>query len=413
MGVYAYKAINGTAGDAVRGTVTADSPRAARDLLRGRGLKVRDLSEVRGSLATLRLPGLALPRRLGRGLGLGARSEGKVVAFYRELATLLNAGIPLLQALDGIIRQHRGGFHAHLMLLRDRIAAGESLADAMRAQPDIFDALSVNMVAVGERAGTLDYVLDQLASFKHRSHQFRGRLATAMIYPLIVVCAGIGVTLFLMTFVVPQLLQALVEAGATLPLMTRLVKAASDLLVAWWWLLLLVAVAVIAGAWLALRLPRVRRAWHAVQLKVPIVGDLVRKQAIVRIAVALATLTRSGIEFVAAVRIVRESIGNLVIREALERCEDAVGAGRDIAPALEATGAFPPTVVQIVDVGQATGKLDQMLDRLANDYDQQVLVASQRFVALLEPILILLLAMFIGFIVLSVILPYMEVGNVL
>jgi general secretion pathway protein F len=411
MAVYAYKASNPIeANQPVRGTLAADSPRAARDQLRARGLRVRELTELRGRWAandSVRRPTIS---RLAL---LRGRPEARVTALCRELSTLLAAGIPLLQALDGIVRQHRGRFQACLMLLRDRIAAGASLGEAMRDQPEVFDPLSVSLVEVGERAGTLDDVLEQLALFRHHSQQFRGRLATALVYPMIVVVAGIAVTLFLMTFVVPQLLQALVEAGASLPLMTRVVKAISDGLLYGWWLLLPGFGGLSLTIALALRRPRVRGFWHAAQLRIPIVGDLIRKQAIIRIAVSLATLTRSGIEFVVALRIVRASIGNIVIRDALQRCEEAVVAGRDIAPALEATGVFPPTVVQIVDVGQATGRLDTMLDRLAGDYDLQVQAASQRLVALLEPVLILLLATFIGVIVLSVILPYMGVGNVL
>lgn len=419
MAVYAYKAMDGGAAGLVKGTITADSPRQARDTLRARGLRVQDLAEVRGRRARAEdaVAGGGVASERGRGSArtswYGRRSEAKVLAFCRELSTLLAAGIPLLQSLDAIIRQNRGRFQASLMLLRDKIAAGEGLAEAMREQPELFDALSINMVEVGERSGTLDYVLEQLASFKQRSQQFKGRLATALIYPAIVVTAGVGVTLFLMSFVVPKLLETLVEVGTPLPLPTRIVKTGSDVLVGYWWLILPLVVASVVGLTALMRVPKVRYAWHGLVLRLPIIGDLIRKQAVVRMSVALATLTRSGVEFVTAVGIVQESIGNLVIRDALQRCREAVLAGRDIAPALEATGAFPPTVVQIVDVGQATGKLDQMLERLAVDYDAQVQIAAQRMLAVFEPVLILLLAGFILFIVLSVILPYLEVGNVL
>ena len=141
-------------------------------------------------------------------------------------------------------------------------------------------------------------------------------------------------------------------------------------------------------------------------------GALLAKQAIVRMAIMIATLTRSGVEFVKALQIVRHSMPNLVFRDALEQCEEAIGAGRDIAPSLESTGVFPLTVVQIVDVGQASGRLDEMLDRLAHDYDAQLQIATQRMLAILEPALMLVLAGFIAFVVLAVILPYLEAGNV-
>lgn len=409
MAVYSYKAVPAGRGDGQvqRGTITADSPRAARDALRMRGFRVRDLNETRVSRARSDT-GTASKRRWTL-----RSNDAAVLGLFRELSTLLAAGIPLLPALDTIIRQQKGAFAAELQLLRERVAAGESLAAAMRTQPDLFDLLSISMVEIGERSGGLDTALDQLAAFRQRSHQFRGRIATALVYPVIVVATGLAVTIFLMTFVVPQLLQALVEAGIELPLMTRIVRAASDAIVAWWWLMLLAAAAVaLTFAWAQTR-PAFRKRTHTALLRAPLLGELIRKQAIVRIAIAMAALTRSGVEFVHALAIVRGSIGNIIIRDALKRCEDAVAAGRDIGPAIEETGVFPPTVVQVVDVGQATGKLDAMLERLAADYDAQVVVASQRLIALLEPVLILVLAVFIGFIVLSVILPYMQVGNVL
>lgn len=414
MAVFTYRASavdSRGAGAPLRGTITADSPRQARETLRARGLKVRDLSEVTAASA-LRAPGALWSVRMPS-FSFRRRPEGKVVEFCRELGTLLSAGIPLLQSLDSIAKSQKGTFLQSVLLLRDRIASGASLAEALRSQPQVFDTITVSMVEVGERSGTLDQVLEQLASFKGRAHQLRGRLATALIYPAIVVAASVAITIFLMTFVVPQLLEALIETGQPLPLPTRIVKAISDALVGYWWLLLLVIGAAAAGGWAALRQERVRRAWHRVQLKIPLIGPLIRKQAIVRICVALATMTRSGVEFVQAVRIVRQAMSNLVMREALERCEDAVHAGRDIAPALESTGAFPPTVVQIVDVGQSSGRLDSMLERLAVDYDAQVATATQRLVAVLEPALILVLATVVMFIVLSIILPYMEIGNVL
>lgn len=341
------------------------------------------------------------------------RDESNVIALCRELSTLLAAGIPLLQSLDGIARQHRGRFRRTVLLLREEVAGGAGLAEAMRDQPRVFDVLATSIVAVGERAGTLDNVLLQIAVFKGRAHLLRGRLLTALIYPAIVLTAGLGVTLFLMTFVVPQLLETLVEAGQDLPLATRLVKSGSDLLVHWWWMLIMGGVGFLVAAALVTQNPSLSRMWHRTQLKMPLFGDLIRKQTIVRIAMTMAALTRSGVAFIEALQIVRPAVQNLTIRDALERAEHAVSAGRDIGPAMESTGVFPSTVVQIVDIGQSSGRLDVMLERLAEDYDAQVQTATQRLLAVLEPAAILLLATLIGFVVLSVILPYLEAGNVL
>ena len=404
MAVYSYKAFEGAS--PVSGTLAADSPRAARDALRDRGLTIQNVTQQRDRAAAsgsaFRLPTFSTRTQSAR-----------VAAFTRELSTLLAVGIPLLEALDTLIRQHKGGFANALLRLRDRVAGGASLADAMAEQPELFDELATSMVRVGESAGTLELVLEQLADFKERSAALRNRITTALIYPAIVLCMAVAVSIFLMTFVVPQLLAGLLEAGRPLPFATRVVKALSDGLLGWWWLLLLVAVAAGVGLTLALRTPAGRLRWHRLQLRIPLLGDLTRKQAITRVSVVMASLLRSGIVFDAAVRIAARATPNLVLRDALLRVETAVTGGREISLAIEQTGAFPPLVVQVFSVGQDSGRLEEMLDRLAKDYDAQVALAAGRFTAVLEPVLILALVFIVGFIAFATVLPILEAGNVL
>lgn len=402
MAVFAYRAIE-LAGAAVRekrGTCSADTPIQARQHLRERGLRVQELAEVRDrsterSLFTRRLP------------------EATLTTWAQELATLLSAGIPLLEALDATTSQYPGRFRSSLMMLRDQISAGSSLADAMRGQPGVFDELSVCMVDVGERTGMLDEVLAQLAAYRRRSDQFKGRLGTALIYPAIVACAGVAVAVFLSTFVVPRLLETLVDAGRPLPWMTRLVKAFSDLLLGYGWLMLPVVIVCTLLIILSLRQPRVRFHWHRLQLRLPLVGRMMRQQNIVRISVTLSILTRSGMEFVQALGLASRATSNEVLKHALDQAQKEITAGRDIGPSLATTNAFPEPVVRLLEVGQASGRLDQMLERLAADYDLQLQSSTQRLLAILEPAMILLLTGLVGFIVLAVILPYLEAGNVL
>jgi len=401
MGIFAYQA--SSAQRIARGTIIADSPLQAREQLRAQGMRVRDLKEVRARGA----------QGLAKGLTWRRRPDIEVTGLVQELSTLLGAGIPLLEALDAVTMQFGRRFASTLMIVRQQVAAGASLADAFREQPNIFDELCVAMVDVGQRTGMLDEVLAQLAKYRRRSGQLKGRLATALIYPIIVVCAGMAVMVFLSTFVVPKLLETLIEAGRPLPLATRIVKGFSDLLVDDGWLVVLVAIAIVAVVAWALRHRRIQMRWHALQLRLAFIGKVVRLQAIVRMAVMLATLTRSGMEFEQALRLTARATRNLKLRAALEDCQIAISAGRDIAPALAATGAFPMSVIRIMEVGQATGRLDEMLERLAADYDVQVQTATQRLIAVFEPAMILLLAGLIGFIVLAIILPYLEAGNVL
>jgi type II secretory pathway component PulF len=414
MAVFSYKAIDGN--DApVRGTVVADTARQARDLLRGRGLEIEKVAQARRSGGEVKRAGLfqALGGLPGR-LPLRRSDAGGVTTFIRELATLLSVGLPLLESMDTIIRQQRGPFRTALQRLRDRVSSGVGLADAMAEDPGLFDNLCVTITRVGESAGTLDGVLEQLADFREKSARFRNRVANALLYPAIVLLTGIGVSLFLMTFVVPNLLEALTDSGKALPLPTRIVKAGSDLLIHRWWALLLGAGLVVALGTALVSTPRGRLGWHRLQLRIPVIGELIRKQSIGRVVMVLSTLLRSGVVFEQAIKIAQRTTGNLVIRAALVRCEQAVKAGGDISASLDGDDAvFPPTAVQVFAVGQQSGRLESMLERLARDYDRQVDTGAARLVAVLEPVMIVMLAVIVGTIAFATILPILEAGDVL
>jgi type II secretory pathway component PulF len=407
MGVFTYRATDSQS--EVTGTIAADTPRQARDLLRERGLIVRDISDFKSEkLATSgkqpRIEFRFRPR-------LRRTSKHQATSFIREMSTLLSVGVPLLECLETIARQHSGHFQAAILLLRDRVAAGISLAGAMREQPEVFDELCINITEVGEDAGTLDTSLERLAEFRERSEQLRGRVSTALIYPVIVTTLAIFASIFLMTFVVPRILEPLVEQGLPLPFPTRVVKGISDFLLVWWWAIALVVFGAFTAFGALLRSPGGLLRWHRFVLRIPLFGDLVRKQALVRIAVVLATLLKSGIVFVRALQIAQRTTTNLVLRDALKRCETAIVAGGEISEALEETGAFPPMVVQIFSLGQQSGRLEEMLDRLASAYDREVASAAGRLAAIIEPALIILLAMVVLFIVMATVLPILEAGN--
>ena len=400
MPVFGYRALDVDA-STVTGTIIADTARAARDDLRERGLTVAEVMTVEegGTVRLWRRPGRA------------ARVE--IVSFVRELATLLAAGIPLLRALDTLVRQHRGRFKAVIQTLRDRIASGASLADAMADQPTWFDELAASIVRVGENTGTLDTALEQLAAFQEKAHRLRSRVTTALIYPAVVCTVGVVVTVFLMTYVVPQLLSTLTESGRPLPTPTWIVKGASDFLIGWWWALL----AAVAGLVLALKAVA-RTAWGRVALdrlwlRLPLVGDLIAKENTSRLAVVMAALLRSGLVFDEAIRITRGTVRSEVFRRAMEAWEQAVVAGRDVAGPLESSGVFDPMVVEMLAVGQQSGELETMLEQLSRGYDEQVATATQRLTSVLEPVLIVVLAVVVGFIAFATIMPILEVSHVL
>jgi type II secretory pathway component PulF len=401
MPVYSYKAFD-TGAQAVAGSVIADTPRQARDELRAKGLSVAEVSPARGG-ATVDW----LERHRGR------RGQSEAVAAVRELATLLGAGITLLSALDTLVRQHKGHFRSVLQGIRDRVSSGVSLADAMAERPAWFDELSVNIVRVGENTGTLESALVRLAEFREKGEYLRNRVTTALIYPAVVLTIGLGVMTFLMTYVVPQLLSTLVEAGRPLPWPTWIVKSVSDCLLHWWWLILAAGLGLVFGVRALLRTDRGRWAYDRLVLKIPLVGDLIRKENTSRLSVVMAALLRSGLPFDEAIRITRRTLRNRVFRRAMDDYETAVMAGRDIAGPLESSGVFTPLVVQMLAVGQQSGELEGMLERLSQAYDREIATATQRLTALLEPLLIVVLAIMVGFIAFATILPILEINNVL
>lgn len=428
MAVFSYRAVDLQC-NPINGVVTADTLRQARDQVRSQGLTIQSISERRGSNRRVTW----LSQR---------RNQPWLIDLARELSTLVAVGVPLLDALDTIARgqgparpgnagknrrsavsdtktawRHRlskgGSRFAVLLRLREDIASGLGLADAMREQPGVFDDLTIHLCEVGEHTGNLESVLNDLADFKEKASQLRGRISSALIYPAIVLTTGLIVTVFLMTFVVPNLLDALIEEGRSLPAVTLVVKSISDFMIDQWWMLLLLSAGAVACFFLITAKPRGRLLWHRLLLQTPVLGELIRKQAVVRVAIVMATLMRSGVTFMKSIKVVQESTHNLVLRRGLVECEKAVMAGRDISQALDATRVFPPTVLQVFQIGQETGRLEEMLERLAVDYDRQVKTAASRFTAALEPILIILLALVVGAIAFATILPILEAGNVL
>ena len=401
MPVYEYRAFDLDEA-AVAGTIVADTPRQARDLLREKCLTIAQVQAVPEA-----------GQKSWGGRLLARRNSTEAVIFVRELATILGAGIALLPALQTLARQHRGRFRVAIQRLTDQVSAGAGLADAMARQPEWFDQLCVAIVRVGENSGSLETALKRLSEFKEKGHQLRSRITSALIYPAIVCIVGVAVAVFLMTYVVPNLLTTLRQADKEMPAVTRIVQGISDFLVGWWWALLLGIAAVAAGLAALLRTPRGRLAADWLAIHIPVIGPLVRMENTARMAVVLAALLRSGLPFVEAVRITRQTLSNRVFQRALEDYEAAVSAGRDVAGPLEASGVFSPMAVQIVSVGQQSGRLEEMLDHLSESYNLQVATATGRLTAVLEPLLIVLLAGLIGFIAFATILPILEASNVL
>ncbi|MEO1237599.1 MAG: type II secretion system F family protein, partial [Planctomycetota bacterium] len=338
----------------------------------------------------------------------------EVTGFARELATLWGVGVPVVEAIDTIARSRRGRGQSVPHTLSAKLRAGLPLAEAMR-DPEVarhFDELSVQLVEVGEQAGTLEETLDRLADFRERRDELRGKLGTALLYPGFVTVVAVAVSVFLMTSVVPKVLEPLQAQGRELPGVTRVVRAVSEVLVGYGLVMGLGVLLLGVGGGLVLRDERGRARWHRLQLRLPGVGPVLRKQAMVQMAVVMSTLQRSGIDFARACALTARSTPQRTIRRALEEARESVVSGSDVASALRATGQFPSIVVQAFAVGQQSGQLEKTLERVAKTYEADVRRATQRLTALLEPVLIVLIALLVGAIALATMLPILEASDV-
>lgn len=416
MPTFQYKAITDQ-GHRKKGTVTATNEKEARRQLRTRGWFVQRI-EGKRSLAGSKpdKPALASiarnttqtsspPKRL--------RCQSSVTLAVREMATLLAAGVSLPDSIDAVARPAKGYFRETMMTVRDDVTRGKSLADAMSASPDVFDPMLLGMVRVGEQAGNLDEVFAQVADFRERYGQLKDKVLSALLYPIVVLAVAFGVTVFLMTVVVPMLLQNLVQMGRPLPWPTKVLQMISELLRNHgWWLLLALALILVATL-AALSVDKIRRRIDQVMLKIPVLGNLIRKQSLSRMALIISSLLRSGIELVDAMRVTSSSIPNRSLSRALAQMCDDLQAGRSLRSAAEDVPLFTPAVIQVMVLGQQSGKLEDMLERLGNDYDRQVSVLATRLTTVLEPIMIVVLSVIVGFILFATILPILEAGNVL
>ena len=424
MPVFAYSGTDHAAAS-VRGTITADTPRSARDQLRARGIRIGKIDAVTDSATA------NARSQTGGEIGSGSKPAWNTSAWntaawrarpgsaadwataLEELSMMLGAGLPILDSLDTLADQASGRFEKTLLQIRESIASGRSLAEAMSRHQEAFDAASVHMVAVGENSGSLEQVLAHLAAYHRKRLAFRDTLATALMYPLFLVFFGIAAAIFLMTWVLPPLLETLEETVTTLPWPTRVVRTLSEVLLAYWGPLFAVTAIAMVGLAIGMRTHRGRWLWHSLLLRLPIVATMVRKQSVSRIATVVSTLIQSGVELTRAFELASDSIPNEVFRDSLKIVTQRISAGEELADAFRGQDAFPPLAARVFAIGQESGQLDVMLKRLSADYDRQVTSLSTRLTSLIEPVLILVLAVMVGFLLLATVLPILEAGNVL
>lgn len=400
MSVFTYTALDAHE-RSLGGTLAADSAVDARQQLRDRGLRIMSFAPAlpeskRRSRITIRWPGSA------------RRRAEHVAEVARHLSMLLRADVPLTDGLDVLSKQCHTSLTGVLVDIRDRVGGGSSLAEALEAHDRWFDSLFVSAVRTGELSGMLDECLTELANHLESQQSMRGRLTAALTYPMIVAMVAVLVVVFLMTFVVPQLLTAIEASGRPLPTSTLIVKTLSDTLITHWFTLAVAVMVSVAAASLAWRHRTMRITIECACLGAPLVGTLLRKAMVARFAQQSALLLNAGVPFVEAMRHVSGNSRSVVLSDELAALASAVESGSDIAPAVAGSRVFPPMVIHLLAVGQDAGELTAMLSELRTRYETEVRVAADRFTAALEPILIVLLAAGVGFVVFACLMPILE-----
>jgi general secretion pathway protein F len=412
--LYAWKGLDG-AGKTANGTREADGPKALRQVLRKDGLFLTELREVVGGARSAAAAGGNAPAAKGfkREVDFARFLERvrpqEISVFTRQLATLLKAGIPLAEALGALTEQSDNKkLQMILAGIRQKVNEGGALAEAMMVHPKLFPELYTNMVRSGETAGNLDAVLLRLADFMDQQYALRAKVSGAMTYPILMMIIGTVVMGILMVAVVPKITAIFEDSGKALPWNTQLLILVAGITGRYWWALVALAVGgyFLVRRWAATT--RGRTIVDRLKLRLWLVGRLVRYVAVARFSRTLATMLASGVPLLTALEIVKKVLNNVVLERVIEQSRDAIREGESIAVTLKRSGQFPSMMCHMVAVGERSGQLEAMLENVAGAYERDVEVEVARMTALLSPLMIVIMAVGVGFIVFSVITPIMN-----
>lgn len=411
MPMYAYKAI-GPSGKPVNGVRDADSPKALRQMMRRDGVVVTECNLSKAGTAKAVGAKKGLSKDIDLGAIFGGVGKADVMTFTRQLATLLRAGIPLAECLAALFEQIE---HEKLKVtvgeLRTAVNEGSAFGDALAKHPKIFDNLYVSMVRAGEVAGNLDVVLSRLADFLENNQKIKGKVQAAMVYPVLMMVIGMVLMAIMMVAVIPQITDMFKQSGKTLPLKTRFLIAMSDFIRTWILLLVPAIIASIVGFRAWAKSPTGRPMWHRFILKIPVVGKLNRKINMARFSRTLGTMLESGVPMLRSLDTAKEIVGNVVIRKVIEDAKTAVTEGESLAVTLKRSGHFPPSVTHMIATGEKSGQLEQMLTRVADDNESEVDRDLQRLTSLLEPLMLVVMAVGVGFVVFAILEPIMDMSS--
>jgi len=354
----------------------------------------------------------AKPRELKLKFGSQKITDKDIVILTRQLATMIDAGLPLVQCLDILGGQTENKTLAKVITqVRTDVEGGATFADALKKHPKTFDNLYVNMVAAGEAGGILDTILQRLATYMEKFAKIKSQIKSAMIYPSIILFVAVAVVALLMVVVVPMLAGIFAEAGHALPLPTRLVIGISNFLKGWGGIILLVCIiGLIAGLKQFRRTENGLRVTDSIALKIPVVGTLITKVSVAKFTRTMGTLLTSGVPILEGLMIVARTAGNRIVEEAIMMTRQSVSEGKTLADPLGKSKVFPPMVTQMIAVGEATGALDNMLNKIADFYDDEVDTAVAALTSMLEPMLMIFLGVTVGFVIVAMYMPIFQMG---
>ncbi len=407
MAKFKYSALD-KEGREMTGVIESTSESRARKELTAQGLTVSRLTEVAVS-AEKKSAGAKKQRKPL--FGTGVTSEN-VTIFSRQLATLLKAGLPLLRSLEVIGRQEKNPYFKDIVdSLADSVRTGNKFSDGLQQHSKVFDKLYINMARAGEAGGVLDVVLDRLATFQEKAMKTTNKVKSAMVYPVVILSVAVAIVVILMIFVVPQFQKIFQDMlnGAPMPALTQMIIDISDFMKVNY----IATLGIVAGAILVIRLffkTKVgMRVWDIAALKLPKFGDLVMKSTVARFTRTFGTLLASGVPILEALTITKGTIKNSLIVDALTRVHDRVRDGEPLATPLDQQKIFPTMVTSMVEVGEETGQLSEMLNRIADNYDEEVDNAVGGITSVIEPIMIVFLAVVVGTIVIALFLPIIQI----
>ena len=410
MPLFAYTAVDAQ-GKTHQGTVEANSAADAAAAIKKQGRFPTNIAET-SAAAKPKGKGFSFSFSMGGGSGTGKVPAKVLTVFTRQLSTLISAGLPLLRSLRTLSKQEKNVNLKKIMgILAESVEGGTTFSEALSQHPKAFNKLYVNMVKAGELGGVLEVVLTRLAEFAEKSQRIRGKVTSAMVYPLVVLTIAVVIVAFLMLFIVPKF-EAIFKdmlGGRPLPIITQIIMDLSRFIQGNFILIAVALVVLVVGSRFALRLPGISTAVDRYKLKLPLFGDLLTKTSVARFSRTLGTLVSSGVPILQALQITRDTAGNERVSEAITSIHDNVKEGESMVAPMEASQIFPPMVVSMVQVGEETGQLPDMLTKVADVFEEEVDVAVSGLTSLLEPVMIVLLALIVGTIVVALFLPLITI----